>query len=164
MTTEVAAAQLGVLRSEDVRYALGDEFHTARSVEVLVATATGLPFAGVVLLADKPSGRGDHRALRCPACGMPRFRLYARDGRLGCGGCMRVHVRRNIERTCASWSRGGREEDRLLRLVAGRSRPTPAAIDRGLRLAHELVSGDEDRAGAAIQRGEAALTAVEPSP
>jgi hypothetical protein len=68
--------------------------------------------------------------------------------------------RRNAEAHCTSWSLGGREEDRLLRLLAGRSKPTASAIEHGVRLADELVLGDEDRAAAAIQFSEAALTAT----
>lgn len=161
MTTEVGSSQLGVLRIEDVRCVLGDEFATARTVQALVACSVGLPFAGVVLLVDKPSGRGSHRAFACPSCGTPRFRLYARHGHLGCERCMRIYARRSVERTCASWSRGGREEDRLVRLVAGRSKPTTTAIDQAQHLARELVLADENRASAAIQFSETALTATE---
>jgi hypothetical protein len=163
MRSGVATARLGVLDIRDVRDALGEEFHTAKTIEVLVATARGLPFAGVVALVQKPSGRGSHRALACPQCGESRFKLHVRDGKLGCEDCFRVHARRCTERTCASWNMGGREEDRLLRLVDGRSRPTSAALERARDLARELVQGDEDRAMAAMQVAGAAITAVEVS-
>ena len=68
----------------DVKAALGRQFGTARTVEVLVLSATGLPFAGVVATHQKPSGRGGHRALACPLCRRARFQLYVRNGRLGC--------------------------------------------------------------------------------
>jgi hypothetical protein len=161
MRTGVAAIHLGVLTIGDVRAALGRRFGTTRTVEVLVPSATGLPFAGVLALITKPSGRAEHAALACPLCGQARFRLYVRRGRLGCASCVRVHPRRNVERTMASWTRGGREEDRLLRLVAGRGRPTTAALGRAGRLARDLVLGDEDRAGAAIQVARAALLAMQ---
>jgi hypothetical protein len=146
---------------EDVRAALGRQFATTRTIDVLIASSAGMPFAGMVALTTKPSGRGAHRALECPLCGRARFQLFVRSGRLGCAGCMRVHPRRNVERTLASWTRGGREEDRLLRLLAGRGRPTTAALERASRLAEEIVLSDEDRAGAAIQVARAAMLATE---
>ncbi len=161
MRTGVAAIRLGILTIGDVRGALGRWFATAPTIEVLVPSATGLPFAGVVGLTEKPSGRGMHRALACPLCGLARFQLFVRNGRLGCAECMHVHPRRNAERTTAFWARGGREEDRLLRLIAGRSRPTSAALERAGRLANEIVVGDEDRAGAAVQVARAAMLATE---
>lgn len=169
MTTEVApigisGIELGVLNIADVALALGADLETAETIEVLVVSATDMPFAGIVRLDWKPSGPGWHRALACPHCGEPRFKLYVFDGgRLGCARCARRHPRRVAERTCATWSRGGRDEDQLLRLVAGRSRPTEVAIEQGQRLARELIRGDEDRAAAALQFGEAAVTAVEAS-
>lgn len=169
MTTEVAAIgisglELGVLNIADVAVALGTDFQTAETIEVLVVSAVGMPFAGIVRLVWKPSGPGWHRALACPQCGEPKFKLFVFDsGRLGCSECARRRPRRIVERTCASWTRGGREEDRLLRLVAGRGRPTTVAVEQGHRLAREVVRGDEDRAGAALQVGEAAITAVEAS-
>ena len=160
MRTGVGAIRLGILTIGDVKAALGRQFGTARTVEVLVPSSTGMPFAGVVGLTEKPSGRGMHRALSCPLCGLARLQLFVRNGRLGCVRCMRVHPRRNVERTTASWTRGGREEDRLVRMVAGRSRPTSAALGRAGRLARDLVLGDEDRAAAATQMARAAMLAT----
>jgi len=158
----IAGLEVGVLRIADVAAALGPDFPLAKTIEVLVPTTDGLPFAGVVRLVDKPSGLGTHHALACPQCGAPKFKLLVFDGgRLGCSKCAHKHPRRNAERTCASWNLGGREEDRLLRLVAGRSKPTTVAVERAVRLAHELVHGDEDRAAAVLQIGETAVTAVE---
>jgi len=154
--------ELGVLTIADVIASLEPGAPVPDTVEAMVVPRTGPPFAGVIALTTKPSGRGDHHALACPACTRPSLKLYVHgEGRLGCARCARRVPRRNAEGHCTSWSLGGHEEDRLLRLLAGRSKPTPAAVERARRLAQELVLGDEDRAAAAIQFSEAALTATE---
>ncbi len=161
----VARFQLGVLTIADVLGSLDEDSAVPQTVEALVVPQSGMPFVGVVVLTKKPSGPGEHHALQCPTCTQPSLRLYVYgNGRLGCASCARRHPRRNAESNCTSWSLGGREEDRLLRLIAGRSRPTNAAIEDGLRLLHELSLGDQDRAAAAIQLGTAAISATEETP
>lgn len=158
MTNEVVGTEIGVLRMRDVRAALGEAVHTARFVAVVVVAASGAPFAGTVYIAKKPSGRGEHVALRCPLCLRARLVLYAKNGALRCGSCARRRTRRALERTSRSWNRlGGREEDALLR-AARRPRPD---LDRITRLARDLAVGDADRARAVIEFSEAALAAVE---
>ena len=158
MTSEVVGAEVGVLRMQDVRAALGDVLHMARQIDVVVVATTGAPFAGTVCIARKAAGRGEHVALRCPLCLRARLVLYAQDGALRCGHCARRRTRRALERTCRDWNRlGGREEDALLR-AARRRLPD---VELMARRAADLAIGDVDRARVAVELTETALEAVE---
>ena len=155
MTFEVMGLEIGTLRVRDVRCAPGAR--AGGHVAVLVLGSDGeSPFVGAVTLATKRSGRSEHLALLCPACSGARSVLYVRAGRLACAGCSGRRTRRQSERTLATWKTGGREEDRLLRLV-GRGRP----IEQLRALADELVDGDLDRAAVASDNFHAAVLCIE---
>ena len=146
MTFEVAGPGIGQLRAKDVRAILGTATATTRHLDVMVLGPPGQPpWAGRVYLVDKPSGRGRHRVLACPACLQPRGLLLVGDGgRLACRFCLRCRTRRQTERTTAAWRRfGGMHEDQLLRLLRcpGASAPKLALAQRVLE---ELVHGDID--------------------
>lgn len=156
MRIEVIGFRPAVLSVRDLRLnrATG---RASAVIGVLVLPAVGEPpFVGSVTLGVKRSGRGDHVALLCNGCGKPCAVLHLRSGKLACATCSRHRTRRQAERTLASWNRGGREEDRLLRLV-GRTRDM-----RLLRsLVDEIVSGDTDRARVLSELAADALRAVE---
>lgn len=136
------APQLGELRVRDVRAGLAAARRRGGEALVFVLGIDGeVPFIGRVGLGTKRSGLGKHVALVCPACTRPKSVLYARRGQLACAGCSRRRTRRQAERTCATWNRGGREEDRLLRMV-GKGRD-PKLLRA---LVSEIIEGDLDRA------------------
>jgi hypothetical protein len=116
-------------------------------VDVLVIDAEhGVPVAGRVELTDLRSGPGVRRALVCPKCRAGRYILFARSGVLACGGCHRLRTRHQRERTMADWyRRGGREEDRLLRLLAPMASHTPAKVEMARQLVLDIVSSDRAR-------------------
>lgn len=146
MTFEVMGLEIGILRVRDVR-AL-DGVRPGVRVGVLVLGPPGEPlFVGDVALTTKRSGYGEHLALVCPACMRPKGILYVRSASLSCATCSRTRTRRQRERTLASWRRGGREEDRLLRMV---ERGAPLAPMRVL--VHEIVEGDLDRFDVILER------------
>lgn len=156
MTFEVMGLEIGTLRMRDVRAGVAVARPGGR-VGVLVLGSDGEPpFVGAVTLATKRSGHSEHLALLCPACSYSRSVLYVRAGRLACAGCSRRRTRRQSEKTLATWKTGGREEDRLLRLV-GRGRPP----EQLRALGHELVNGDLDRAAVASDSFLAAVLCIE---
>jgi hypothetical protein len=136
------APQLGELRVRDVRGGLAAAGHRGGEALVFVLGIDGeAPFIGRVGLGTKRSGHGEHLALVCPTCAQPKSVLYARRGQLACAGCSGRRTRRQAERTLAAWNRGGREEDRLLRMV-GKGR-APKLLRA---LVGEIIEGDLDRA------------------
>ena len=156
MTFEVMGLEIGTLRVRDVR-AGATGARPGAHVGVLVLGSDGEPpFVGAVALATKRSGHSDHLALLCPLCCHARSVLYVRAGRLACAACGRRRTRRQSERTLATWKMGGREEDRLLRLV-GRGRP----VEQLRALIDELVNGDLDRAAVASDNFHTAILCIE---
>lgn len=156
MTFEVMGCEVGILRVRDVRAATAAPRPGAH-VGVLVLGGNGEPpFVGGVVLTSKRSGHSAHLALLCPACARGRSVLYVRGGGLACATCSRRRTRRQSERTLATWKMGGREEDRLLRMV-GRGRP----IEQLRAVAEELVNGDLDRAAVLQDAFYAAVLSIE---
>lgn len=156
MTFEVMGLEIGVLRMRDVR-AMVACVRPGAQVSVLVLGADGeTPFVGLVTLATKRSGHSEHVALLCQACHRGRSVLYARGGKLVCAACGRRRTRRQSERTLAGWQRGGREEDRLLRM-AGRGRPSSLLK----ALVDEIVEGDADRASVLCDSFHTAVLCIE---
>ena len=152
MTIEVIAREFGVLRARDVREVPLSE----RQVRALVLSVDGLPFMGPVVLGQKPSGRGVHRALVCPGCGKPKLQLVIDGTELRCGRCARRLPRRAAERTLRSYTRlGGALEDVLLRGVVRKN--SSAAIDRLTKVAAEMREADDARWAALVPDIEAAL-------
>lgn len=152
---EVVGTELGTLRARNMR--LLEHARPGTKVGVLVLGADGEPpFVGEVMVGAKLSGRSKHLAILCPKCQRSKFVLYARAGALGCAPCARRRTRRQRERTLASWRRGGREEDRLLRSVGhGRLAETMR------RLAEEIVEGDADRASVVLENFHHVLVLME---
>jgi DNA polymerase III epsilon subunit-like protein len=163
MTSGVVGAKLGVLTVRDARGALGRELDTLDSLHVLVPTTVGLPFAGIVQLGLKRSGPALHRALVCPACTRCVLQLVVKHGKIACRKCNRSRRRRELERTTHAWNmEGAREEDALVRLIV--RRVTPAGLARAQALAEALVTGDNVRAAAIIERAHLLLAATENRP
>ncbi|WP_437763434.1 hypothetical protein WMF27_41005 [Sorangium sp. So ce281] len=158
MRLDAPLARLGELRIEDVRRVLGDQIWKVNHVDVCVlAPPGGVPAAQRVSLGRKRSGRGDHLAVLCPSCGRPKEILYADGhGGLSCSICSRRRTREQREVRTTAWKHGGREEDRLLRLLQRDGLPS-AGLDRARVLAEEIVRGDRDRFDALRPRIEAAL-------
>ena len=156
MTFEVIGLEVGILRMRDLRDAARG-LRAGHRVGVLVLGACGgPPFVGAVTITTKRSGRSEHQALRCDSCGKPRHVLYLRAGVLGCATCARRRTRRQAERTLATWRMGGREEDRLLRMVG---RGYPLAVLSAL--ADEIMEGDADRAAVAVDAFRTAAMCME---
>jgi len=114
----------GEVRIGDVRAALGADWGSADHLVVeILPPRGGIPSVSTLRFMSKPSGRGLHVLLACPACSEPRSVLYA-DGRggLGCRLCVRHRTRHQRDaRTTRYRSHGGRELDRLLRLASSRA-------------------------------------------
>ncbi len=146
MELEARFARFGEVRRGDVRAALGDDYETSSTVNVLALARPGqMPSAGVIELGWACSGRGRQRMLICPVCAQGRRTLHT-DGRggFGCAGCVRRRTRHQTEkRTVRYRDLGGREEDRLLRLL--RHRTGPDALSVPSALLEQLVQGDVAR-------------------
>lgn len=156
MTFEVIGLEVGILRMRDLRLA-GRGLRAGDQVGVLVLGHTGDPaFVGGVTITAKRSGHSEHCALQCGLCSKPRQVLYLREGALACATCSRRRTRRQTERTLATWRMGGREEDRLLRLVG---RGGSLAVLRAL--ADEIVAGDADRAAVVVEEFQTAVMCIE---
>ena len=157
MTFEVMAPQIGEVRIRDVRAAVGDAVRQGEQLVLFVLGIAGEPpYIGPVSVGGKRSGHSVHLALVCPSCTEPRAVLYVRGGNLACAGCGRRRTRRQSERSLATWSRGGREEDRLLRMV-GKGRD-PALLRA---IVSELIEGDLDRASVIENEFHTAVLCIE---
>jgi hypothetical protein len=159
MRVEAHLPRLGELRVEDVRLVLGASFWDARDIEAhVLAPVGGVPSSQRVALGWKRSGRGDHRALICPVCHALKEILYTDGGGgLACAGCLKRRTREQRELNTRAWRKlGGREEDRLLRLLR-RDGLSSVGLDRARALAVEILRGDRDRLDALCPRIDAAL-------
>jgi hypothetical protein len=165
MRLEMPLPRIGELRIEDLRRVLGDEVWKVGGVDVCVlAAGAGLPSVQRVVLGWKRSGRGEHRAVVCPNCRQPKEILYADGaGALACSICSKRRTREQREGCLAVWKLGGREEDRLLRLLE-RDRLTSAGLDRARVLADEIKRGDLDRLRALRSKIKAAFAMTEARP
>ena len=165
MRLDVPLPRIGELRIEDLRRVLGDEVWKVRGVDVCVLAAdAGLPSVQRVVLGWKRSGRGEHRAVVCPNCRRPKEILYADGaGGLACSICSKRRTREQREACLAVWKLGGREEDRLLRLLE-RDHVTSAGLEHARVLANEIKRGDLDRLKALGSKIKAALTVTEARP
>jgi len=144
MRSEIRVPRLGEVRIGDVRVAVGSGFATAPYVDVLVLGQVGQrAFAGRLHFVDKPSGRGMHRQFACPACLEPRGVLFVDgNGGIGCRRCTSRRTRRQLERTCRAFRRGGgSQEDELLRVVTGSARKP----ERAQALACSMIEADRAR-------------------
>ena len=160
MESEALGFRAGELRREDVRIALGDAYFTASELNVFVlGTAGQMSSACTVRLGWAPGGRGQHRVLLCPVCAGPS-RVLRTDGRGGlrCRSCDRYRTRHQREKRRRDFRRlGGREADRLQRLLRRASSASPAALSRAGGLVGELVQADHDRLAALMANVDAAL-------
>lgn len=145
---EVTLPRRGELTTRDLRAALGAELAGLQRVDVLVLDAEGRsPLAVSIELTRVRAGWSKRCALRCPTCEQARHLLLGRGGKVQCSGCHRLRTRRQTERTCSDFvRRGGREEDRLLRLLLPRAKGAARAnLERARLLAERLVTLDRDR-------------------
>ncbi len=145
---EVALPRRGEVTTRDVRAGLGCEFRHADHVDVVVLDADGgAPVAARIELTVVRSGWSHRRALVCPACRCARHLLLARGGTLRCSTCLQHRTRRQAERTCYEFRRGGgAQEDELLRMLLSRWKPlTPARLERARSLVNGLLDGDRAR-------------------
>jgi len=160
MASEVAAPRLGELRSSDLVAAYGRSLVNMAHVNVLVLSTNGA-VAARVELGPLRSGIRIHTALVCDGCGRVVRHLMVQDRELRCRRCSKVITNHQRGRTTADWCRrGGREADRLLRLVANPARRlTPRKLDEARRLARQII--DTDWARVARVREDLALLCVE---
>ena len=140
MTFDAVALEIGTVRLADLQ-ATGvrdDE------VAVVLLTDGGNEHRAIVSTTDKASGRGVHRAMRCPRCGKPAGVLRHHEGVLQCARCWPHRTSQQRQSNLAWWRRdGGRQTDQLLRLALGRHRP--GRLEKMQALADELVLADEQR-------------------
>ena len=145
---EVALPRRGEVTTRDVRAVLGRDLQHADHVDVVVLDAGGgAPVAARIELTLVRSGWSQRRALVCPACREARHLLLARGGTLRCGTCLQYRTRRQAERTCHDFTKGGgAQEDELLRILLSRWRPlTQARLAKARLLVTELLEGDRAR-------------------
>jgi hypothetical protein len=160
--SKVHSPRLGVLRVSDVAARFGAAITTRTAVAVRILTAEGRPpFIGEVTLGRKRSGRGEHLALQCPACHSGCGVLVIDGaGRLRCRRCAKSRTRHQSEKALTWWKdHGGRENDRVLRLVGGPGLKVEGTYRRALRLVADLLQADRVRTADLRQRVEAALAA-----
>lgn len=159
MRNEAISTRPGVVRIQDVRAALGEQFWTAESVTILaVGTIQSGSAATTIRLGWMRRGRANHRALVCSGCGRGVALLHV-DGRggLACIPCGKQRTRRQQERHLRDFRQlGGKEEDEFLRLLAKGGLPA-AGLDKAIRLAGQLVRGDQDRVAALLPAINSAL-------
>ena len=164
MVSEALGFRAGELRRDDVRVALGDNYFVACELNVFVLGAPGqMSSACSVRLGWNKGGRGQHRVLLCPGCGEPT-RVLRSDGRGGlrCRSCDRYRTRHQREKRRRDYRRlGGREADRLLRLLHRASKASPAALSTAGKGVEALVQSDDDRVAALMANVDAALSLVE---
>jgi hypothetical protein len=149
------------LRISDVAARFGAAITTRRVVAVRVLTAEGgPPFFGEVKLGRKRSGRGEHLALQCPACQSGcRVLVVDGEGRLRCRRCAKSRTRHQSEKALTWWKdHGGREHDRVLRLVGGPGLKVEGTYRRAQRVIADLVEADRVRTADLRQCIETALT------
>ncbi len=151
---------MGVLNVTDVVAAVGPAIATRASVGVLVLSSdAGAPFIGEIAMVRKRSGRAEHVALQCPGCGAGRqVLLLDGEARLRCRGCVKSRTKHQSEHSLTSWKHhGGREHDRIMRLVAGRGLKVEGTYRRARRRVDELLLADADRMAALREKVDAAM-------
>jgi len=157
----------GVLDVTDLRGAFGSDHLTLDAVDVVVLDAdAGTPFVGRVALGRKRSGPGEHLVLVCPRCEQGRLKLVTDGlGGVACQQCLAVRTRAQLECHTSRFGRlGGRQEDRILRLLDGRRRWSAGGLERARGLADELRRIDDSLAAQTERLCRAALDATEPRP
>jgi hypothetical protein len=142
-----AMPRKGELSTRDLRSVYGGDLRKMSDVGVLVLDEDqGVPVAACVALAERRWGWSRRKALVCPSCAEHKDALLARAGRLQCTGCHRRLTRQQREKKTADWvRRGGREEDRVLRLLRPAVNPSDARFGEARRLALEIVAADHAR-------------------
>lgn len=156
MTIEVLARDLGVATTTDIQDVLVD----ARDVLLLVLRSGGSPIRERIELGCISAGRGVHRGLICPVCGVAKYKLFAAVSSLSCGTCLQRRSRRQLEHRSRSWQHlGGALEDVVLRglRAGGCSRTIP---DQICAAADRLVVDDHERVALILQRVDAAAAGV----
>lgn len=142
---EAIAPRRGEIRTRDLRVALGTYPNVPDVIDVVVISEEGTPITARIALTTVPFGWTRRQAFVCPGCQDARHLLLARRGRVQCSRCHRRRSRSQMEKHRADWNRrGGKEEDKILRLLLR----TPSATALGLKEARRLVRTllDADRA------------------
>jgi len=143
---EAIAPRRGEVRTRDLRAVYGRQLAELRHVDVVVVAEAGVPVTARLEIVDVACGHGTRRAIRCPACGQPRHVLVALEGALRCTRCHRHRTRHQLERHLANWNRrGGKEEDKVLRLLLRTPSATPEGMQEARRLVHLLLDADRAR-------------------
>ena len=161
---EVALPRRGEVTTRDLRAVYGADLQRLEHVDVVVLDADGgMPLAARIELMDVRSGWSRRRALVCPACRRGRHLLLGRGGKLKCSTCHRFRTRRQTERSCGDFTtRGGLQEDRLLRLMLPRwSAPTSVRLLEARRLVTSLLEKDRARVALLREQLQALRMAVE---
>ena len=145
MAFEAMSPRRGEVRVRDLRASLGDHLAELEYVDILVVAEDGMVVTARVELTTVRSGPSTRRTFICPACAEPRHLLLAREGTLRWSRHHRT--RRQTERNRADFRRmGGREEDRLLRLLLSPwRRRTSTRLTEARRLLNVLIQADRER-------------------
>ena len=152
--------RLGEVRVSDFRAAIGSSCDGIGYVDVFVLGRPGeMSSACRVGLCRSRAGRGDHDLFRCPRCGRAKRILFTDGaGGLGCAVCARRLSRHRRDKHRQDFRRlGGREADRLHRLLHRASSASPAALRRAGGLVGEIVQADHDRLASLMASVDAAL-------
>jgi len=145
MGIEAISPGLGVLDVRDVHAVRPAPGTNGAAALVCVLSDDGSSaFVGLVSLGQLHAGRGRHEALLCPRCGKPKRRLYL-DGpnELACAACARMRTRYQREKNRSEYRRrGGRIEDRLLRMLSRPGRCCHGGLVAAAALAERLAAHD----------------------
>ena len=163
---EVTVPRKGEVRTSDLRLIHGAAILTMPNVDVVVVADAGAPIAARIELTTVAFGWTKRRAFVCPACGEPRHVLRSQEGQLRCNRCRdyRHRTRRQTERTCASFRRiGGREEDRLLRLLLPTGRRATNRMTEARRLVDALITMDLAHVELLREKVETLKTVIAPA-
>jgi hypothetical protein len=156
---EVIAPEIGRLHIRDVQVQLGRNASGRRAVTAVVLQCRAVLEFNVSLL-PKRGARG-RSLLECPTCRKGKLVLRVSDtGRLGCNRCVRHLTRRQRERACVAWRRGGAEADALVRRAL---RQAPACFKAVAlaTLASKVLAADRAHADRAARDAHAALAAAD---
>lgn len=139
------AFRAGEIRISDLRLVYRDALLSMRSVAVTVLGEETRLAAAEIQLTRASFGSGWRVLMLCPRCQSRAQVLLARRGMLLCSRCQPRRTRHQMEARRAAWTRlGGREEDRLIRLLTASRSEMHLAEARSSAL--RLLEADRVRA------------------
>ena len=160
-SVEVFSLRIGELRVGDVLDVVGTDVVEVELLAVVLGRDGQAPATGRVGVRRHRAGRAYHFMLTCPSCSSP-VRVLHNDGAqgIGCRGCAAHRTRHQQQKRRLDYRQlGGREEDRLLRLLRT-SNGNQARRRRARRLARSLAQADHLRVDVVVAEATNMLTAI----